>query len=131
MQSVTIDALSVGTLGQDRRLEVFKGDSLQLAVPVRNADGTPYAELVDCVVKWRVAYGSLADDVVVLEMGSLAPETGITLDAGGIATIDITAADSELLPVGPYYHEMKLTKDADVLTTMNGMFLVKRHLPIA
>jgi hypothetical protein len=129
MQELTLDPLSVGITGQDRRVDLFQGNSAQISVTVTNADGTAF-DLTDAVAQWWVTWSALAQDSETQLRKDTSAGISIADPTTGKLVIDITAHDSSQL-IGPYYHEMKVTQGADVVTTMTGLFLVKRNLAMA
>ena len=122
MPTVTLAPLFIGALSQDRKIEVFRGDSLKVKIAVRTSTGDAF-DLSGGVVQWRVAYGSLSP---VTKLRKLTGE-GIEL-SGGLMVITVDPIDTREMEIGQYYHEMRMTKGEEILTNMSGLFLVKRNL---
>lgn len=124
MPTVTLAPLFIGAFSQDRKIEVFRGDSLRVKIAVRTNTGDAY-DLAGGLVQWRVAYGSISP-ITKLKKNTLAG--GDIALSGGLVTITINPEDTREMDVGQYYHEMRMTKGEEILTTMSGLFLVKRNL---
>ena len=107
----------------NQNIKLYRGDTAQVAVTLTQADGSPFDPSINAVLKWRLtdnAHSSEDEAHVRKELGE-----GITLAAGGVINILLTAADTDLDP-GLYYHELKIFDEGDVATAMTG-FLVVRH----
>src|SRR5262245_56789296 len=101
--SVQLSTLTYGT-ESDQRVEVFHGDSLQIVVPVNDADGNPM-DLTGATAKWWVTWGALAvNGDAYLRKGTPDTADGGLFVYGSNLEITLTTADTAALQVGAYYH---------------------------
>jgi hypothetical protein len=103
---------------------IYRGNTAILQVTLTDSDGDPYAPGGGAVVRYRISRNWYDMEEAALVVKGLG--TGITILAG-VATIDITAEETELEP-GLYYHELKITDGPDVSTSMVGTVIVKKSL---
>lgn len=106
----------------NQNLRLYRGDSHVVHVTVTQADGTPYDTSVPGVtMKYRMTRFPFDDSMssVQKSLGS-----GIEEATGGV-DITLEPADTDL-PLGLYYHELKVWNGDDVATAMTGFVVIRR-----
>ena len=110
----------------NQNLKVYRGDNAQVKVTLTTATGDVYVPAPGDEVKYRISRNAdspVAEYFVTKDLGS-----GITILAG-VATIEITAAQTRALEPGIYYHELKIVDPPlEVATAMVGNVIVKPAL---
>ena len=111
---------------QNQNVIIYRGDNAQLKVTLLTATGDVYVAAPGDEVKYRLSRNSdspVAEYFITKELGS-----GITILAG-VATIEITAAQTRALEPGLYYHELKIVDPPlEVATAMIGTVIIRPAL---
>jgi len=110
---------------------MYRGDTREVSVDIVAADGSAVDSSDPLLnVSWRMAGTLYSDADLILRQSS---DGGITWGPGGQATFVLAAADTANLTPGYYFHEMRVSDDADVWTAMNGTVVIKptRTIPVA
>lgn len=95
-----------------------RGDSIEVTIPVKNSDGTPYDFNGVTDVHWMLAKSdrSIGSDVLIHRKLSLG---GLTIESGGLVKFTLTRTDTNLDPAW-YYHELKVQRASNYYTATQG-----------
>jgi hypothetical protein len=104
-----------------------RGDTKTLEFPVRDQFGVPYALVPPSTATWEMGKpesnkGGVSTPRVVLLHKAIGSGLSIETEVEGLATlyvitVNISSADTKLLPAGTYYHEIEIIDaDGNVLT---------------
>jgi hypothetical protein len=105
----------------NQNFKVFRGDSHTLHIDLTQADGTPYDPSLSAVLRWRLAVSPYADETDAMIRKSLG--NGIAVAGSGV-DITLNPEDTDI-PIGLYYHELKVWEGTDVATTTIGNALIR------
>lgn len=106
-----------------RRIEIVRGRTRTVGVPLINPDGTDY-DLTGAEVYWWIGSGPrLAGQPEPNVYLKLALGDGITAIPGGVQ-LRLTREHADMLPVGHNYHEMAINKGNDLVQPMEGPLVV-------
>lgn len=112
----------------NQNVKIYRGNNAQLKVTLTTSQDTVYAPAVGDLVRYRIlrnAHSPEAEALVTKTLGS-----GLTI-LDGIATIEITQAETQALEPGLYYHEIKIDDPPlERSTAMTGTVVVKSSFPI-
>ena len=110
----------------NQNVKIYRGNSETLNIEITTITGNPYAPAAGDEVKYRLARNATSPESESFVIKSLAAGNIVIVD--GVATIELSAIDTDLAP-GVYYHELKVIDPPDdVATAMTGTVIIKPSL---
>jgi len=105
-------------------LNVYRGDSFAKTLTFTDGDGAS-VDITGATVYFSIKETSAASDAdaLIQKKGTIDDGTG------GIASVSLTAAEMDVVPVGSWFYDFQITlANGAVLTVLAGDFLVTQDI---
>ena len=109
------------------QINIYRGDTVSLNLAVTSGTSSTARDLTDTTLFFTVKErkGHTDTQAAISKRSPTASGINVTSAAGGLATISLTAAETDALRTGPHWYDVQIKNSAGCVSTIGtGQFIV-------